>query len=138
MGVYLSESGYLTSNIYPRIRITHPGLGIIRISGISGREKRHWLQLSHFNPTDTKRTCCGRQSRNQMPELGVLGDSTRRRLRQTCFFSDQRTVFCKKVKIRHPRSYRAVNEIFMVFINTNPIRGLKYTSRATTYFKGSS
>ena len=29
MGVYLSESGYPTSNIYSRIRITHPGPGII-------------------------------------------------------------------------------------------------------------
>ena len=49
MGVYLSESGYPTSNIYPRIRITHPGPGIIRISGISGREKRlNWLEMSQF------------------------------------------------------------------------------------------
>ncbi len=49
MGVYLSESGYPTSKIYPRIRITHPGPGIIRISGISGREKRlNWLEMSQF------------------------------------------------------------------------------------------
>ena len=33
---------------------------------------------------------------------------------------------------------RAVNGIFIVRIITNPIRGLKYTSPSTTYFKGGS
>ena len=35
----------------------------------------------------SNQTCCGRQSRNQMPELGSLGDSTPKRLCQTCLFS---------------------------------------------------
>ena len=42
------------------------------------------------------------------------------------------------MKIRHPWSYRAVNWICIVRINTNPIHGLKYTSPSTTYLNGSS
>ena len=41
----------------------------------------------NLDPTDTKRTCCGRQSRNQMPELESLGDSRPKRLCQTSLFS---------------------------------------------------
>ena len=79
MGVYLSESGYPTSNIYPRIRITHPGPGIIRISGISGREKRlNWLEMSQFEMSqfgpNGQKTDMFRASEQQMDARnGIFG-----------------------------------------------------------------
>ena len=80
--------GVSDANPYP--------FGVISVSvSVSVRSSDKKSDVNGYNAyystqtklTDTKRTCCGRQSRNQMPELGFLGDSTPKRVCQTSSFS---------------------------------------------------
>ena len=63
-----------------------------------------------LDPTDTKRTCCGRHSRNQMPELGSLGDSASRRLCQTSSFALACRSYLTSSTFRHIMTHVCIRE----------------------------
>ena len=71
-----------------RFESRHPFVAqMSRFCAIRGTRAYFQLICCNLDRTDKKRTCCGPRSNIWMPEMESLGDSTPKRLCQTCLFS---------------------------------------------------
>ena len=106
-----------------RVQFRHPFVAkMSRFCAIHGTSDFFQLICCNLDRTDTKRTCCGRHSRNQMPELESLGDSRPKRLCQTSFFSR-----------RYRRASEGMHRLDTVSVTCVPVRPTRLSSSAKVF-----